>query len=53
MQGELAVMAMAANDGQIEHMGFLHDCPLQLLSSRQLSFSFPKKAMIGLLRFVS
>jgi hypothetical protein len=46
-------MALAASDGQIGHMGFLHDRPLQLLSSRQLDFSCPKKAIIGLLRFVS
>ena len=53
MQGELVVMALAANDGKIGHMGFLHDRPLQLLSSRQLDFSCPKKGIIGLLRFVS
>jgi hypothetical protein len=47
------VMALAASDGQIGHMGFLHDRPLQLLSSRQLDFSCPKKAIIGLLRFVN
>jgi hypothetical protein len=33
--------------------GFLHDHPLLLLSSRQLSFSCLKMATIGLLRFVS
>jgi hypothetical protein len=53
MQGELAVMELAASDGQIGHMGFLHDRPLQLLISRQLSFNCPKKAIIGLLHFVS
>jgi hypothetical protein len=52
-QGELAVMALAASDGQIGHMGFLHDRPLQLLSSRQLDFSCPKKAIIGSLSFGS
>jgi hypothetical protein len=45
-------MALAASDGQIRHMGFLHDRPLQLLSSSQLDFSCPKKAIINLLCFV-
>ena len=44
-------MELAANDGQIKHMGFLHDLPLHLLSSRQLDFSCPKKAIIGSLSF--
>jgi hypothetical protein len=52
-QGELAVMVLAASDGQIEHMGFVYHRPLQLLSSRQLDFSCPKRAIIGFLRFVS
>jgi hypothetical protein len=52
-QGELAVMALATNDGHIGHMGFLHDCPLQLLRSRQLSFNYLKMTIIGLLHFVS
>jgi hypothetical protein len=46
-------MALVASDGKIGHMGFLHDLPLNLLSSRQLDFSCPKKAIIGFLYFFS
>jgi hypothetical protein len=52
MQGELAVMVLAASDGQIKHMGFVYHFSLQLLSSRQLDFSCPKRAIIGFLHFV-
>jgi hypothetical protein len=52
-QGTLAVMVLAASGGQIEHMGFVCHHPLQLLSSRQLDFSCPKRAIIGILCFVS
>jgi hypothetical protein len=33
MEGDLAVMALAASDGKIGHVGFVYPCPLQLLSS--------------------
>jgi len=53
MEGDLVVMALAANVERIQNMGFVHDRPLQLLNSRQLNFSCPKRAIIGLLYFVS
>jgi hypothetical protein len=53
MEGDLAVMVLAASDGKIGHVGFVHACPLQLLSSRQLSFSCSKRAIIGSLCFIS
>jgi hypothetical protein len=46
-------MLLEASDGQIGHMGFFYHRPLQLLSSRQLDFSCPKRAIIGFLCFVS
>jgi hypothetical protein len=52
-QGKLAVMVLAASGGQIEHMGFVWHCPLQLLSSRQLDFNCPKRVLIRFLSFVS
>jgi hypothetical protein len=27
MQGDLAVKVLAASDGKIGHVGFVHDCP--------------------------
>jgi hypothetical protein len=39
--------------GQIGNMGFVHACPLQLLSSRQLSFQLFKEGIIGSLCFIS
>jgi hypothetical protein len=46
-EGDLAVMVLAASDGRIGNVGFFHACPLHLLRSRQLSYSFSRGRLLA------